>query len=73
MRVLAYALLDKEQERTLRLVGPAYFGPHAESHRGLCHGGSFCSVMDDAIGQQQCCSAKLLYALMQNIMTSLTH
>ncbi|KAJ1403915.1 hypothetical protein B484DRAFT_457449 [Ochromonadaceae sp. CCMP2298] len=32
-----------------QLVGPAYFTPRAESHRGLCHGGAFCSVMDDAV------------------------
>jgi acyl-coenzyme A thioesterase PaaI-like protein len=32
------------------LVGVAHFTPLAESHRGLCHGGSFCALMDDVIG-----------------------
>ena len=32
------------------LVGAAFFGPNAESHKGLCHGGSMCAVMDDVIG-----------------------
>jgi len=33
-----------------RLIGVAHFTPRAESHRGLCHGGSFCALMDDVIG-----------------------
>ena len=33
-----------------RLVGAAHFGPAAESHRGLCHGGTMCALMDDVIG-----------------------
>lgn len=38
-----------------RLVGPAHFTPRCESHRGLCHGGSFCALMDDAIGWMGFC------------------
>ena len=35
-------------ERTL--VGMVHFGENCESHRGLCHGGSMTSVMDDVCG-----------------------
>lgn len=40
-----------------RLVGVAYFSPKAESHRGLCHGGSFCALMDDVIGWMGFCTS----------------
>ena len=33
-----------------KLVGAAHFGPGAESHRGLCHGGAMTSLMDDVCG-----------------------
>ena len=33
-----------------KLTGIVQFTARAESHRGFCHGGSMCSVMDDAIG-----------------------
>ncbi|GMI23778.1 hypothetical protein TeGR_g7920, partial [Tetraparma gracilis] len=32
------------------LTGIATFGPAAESHRGLCHGGAMTSLMDDVCG-----------------------
>jgi hypothetical protein len=32
------------------LSGVVHFTRHAESHKGYCHGGSMCSVMDDVIG-----------------------
>lgn len=38
-----------------RLVGPAHFTYRSESHRGLCHGGSFCALMDDAMGWMGFC------------------
>ncbi|KAJ1407234.1 hypothetical protein B484DRAFT_403891 [Ochromonadaceae sp. CCMP2298] len=38
-----------------QLVGPAHFTARAESHQGLCHGGSFCALMDDAIGWMGFC------------------
>lgn len=38
-----------------RLIGPAHFTPRCESHRGLCHGGSYCALMDDAIGWMGFC------------------
>jgi acyl-coenzyme A thioesterase PaaI-like protein len=38
-----------------RLIGAAHFTPRAESHRGLCHGGSFCALMDDVIGWMGFC------------------
>ena len=37
------------------LVGPAFFSGAAESHKGLCHGGSMCALMDDAIGWMGFC------------------
>ncbi|KAL7573693.1 hypothetical protein ACA910_007735 [Epithemia clementina (nom. ined.)] len=33
-----------------QLTGIVQFTPRAESHRGYCHGGSMCSVLDDVIG-----------------------
>ena len=33
-----------------KLTGAVHFGPGAESHKGLCHGGAMCTVMDDIIG-----------------------
>ena len=33
-----------------RLVGAVHFGKGAESHKGLCHGGTMCTIMDDVIG-----------------------
>ncbi|CAJ1353532.1 unnamed protein product, partial [Effrenium voratum] len=32
------------------LQGPVCFGPGAESHRGLCHGGAMTSAFDDLLG-----------------------
>jgi hypothetical protein len=32
------------------LTGVAHFTHRAESHRGYCHGGSMCSLLDDVIG-----------------------
>eukprot|EP00980_Cylindrotheca_fusiformis_P002666 scaffold623_cov83-Cylindrotheca_fusiformis.AAC.3 len=37
-----------DQEKMM--VGVVWFGPHAESHRGLCHGGAMTSLMDDFCG-----------------------
>lgn len=37
------------------LVGAAFFSEKCESHRGLCHGGTFCALMDDAIGWMGFC------------------
>ncbi|KAL1508448.1 hypothetical protein AB1Y20_004551 [Prymnesium parvum] len=34
----------------LTLTGVVKFGPAAESHRGLCHGGAMTSLMDDLCG-----------------------
>ena len=33
-----------------KLTGVVYYSPRAESHKGYCHGGSMCSLMDDIIG-----------------------
>ena len=45
-RVLGYWV----ERATRTLVGIVRFGPGCESHRGLCHGGSMCSVLDDVLG-----------------------
>eukprot|EP01039_Chlorochromonas_danica_P008318 gene8318-9170_t len=55
VRILNYVMIPPsshlfEGETFPRLVGVAHFTPRSESHRGLCHGGSFCALMDDAIG-----------------------
>lgn len=39
--------------QTRELVGFVRFGPECESHRGLCHGGAMCSLLDDVCGH--CC------------------
>lgn len=39
-----------------RLIGAVHFGTGAESHRGLCHGGTMCTVMDDVVGWTGFCS-----------------
>lgn len=46
VRILEYYWEPNEQE----LYGVVWFGPDCESHRGLCHGGSFTSVLDDIAG-----------------------
>jgi hypothetical protein len=33
------------------LIGVAHFTEYAESHKGLCHGGSMCAIMDDVVGR----------------------
>eukprot|EP01040_Poterioochromonas_malhamensis_P009319 gene9319-10120_t len=64
VRILDYILVPpspaKEEEPAAEfpmLVGAVHFSPRAESHRGLCHGGSMCAVMDDAIGWCGFCSS----------------
>lgn len=52
-RVLEYSLLKPQPElgqQRPKLVGVAYFSPRAESHKGFCHGGSLCALMDDCVG-----------------------
>ena len=46
VQVLAYFW----READLTLTGIVRFGPDAESHRGLCHGGAMTSLMDDLCG-----------------------
>lgn len=46
--VQIHAYFWNAQDETL--TGIARFGPDAESHRGLCHGGSMTSLMDDLCG-----------------------
>ena len=48
VRIIGYALSGAGVGT--KLVGACYYSPNAESHKGLCHGGSMCSVMDDVIG-----------------------
>ena len=44
------------------LIGPALFTANAESHKGLCHGGSMCALMDDIVGWLGFCSTGQLRA-----------
>ena len=46
VRVLSYYYDDRSRE----MVGVVWFGPDAESHRRLCHGGAMSSLMDDFCG-----------------------
>ena len=46
VRVLQYYFDAEETSMT----GVVWFGPDAESHRGLCHGGAMSSLMDDFCG-----------------------
>lgn len=46
VRVLAYYY----DSHRAQLLGAVWFGPDAESHRGLCHGGAMSSLMDDMAG-----------------------
>ena len=66
VRIMEYMILEKSVEKELNidvnegvfypsLVGPAYFSGAAESHKGLCHGGSMCALMDDAVGWMGFC------------------
>lgn len=47
VRVLNYYY---DSSNTKEMIGVVWFGPHAESHRGLCHGGAMSSLMDDFCG-----------------------
>jgi len=38
------------EESSQTLTGVVWFGPEAESHRGLCHGGAMCALLDDVCG-----------------------
>jgi hypothetical protein len=66
VRIVKYAILPphstvNEADPFPRLIGATHFTSRAESHRGLCHGGSFCALMDDAIGWLGfCISGKVL-------------
>lgn len=57
--VVTVAAGEEGEEKTSAffstLVGVAMFTPQAESHRGLCHGGTHCALMDDAIGWMGFC------------------
>jgi hypothetical protein len=55
VRVLDYHLMrgpgsDSAAADAYSLVGVTHFSERAESHKGLCHGGSMCAVMDDVVG-----------------------
>lgn len=39
------------------LTGIVHFTSRAESHKGYCHGGSMCSIMDDIIGWTGFCAS----------------
>ena len=50
-KILEYHLLGPDEEGSdYSLVGVANFTKYSESHKGLCHGGSMCALMDDVVG-----------------------
>lgn len=64
VQIQEYLLMDKSNSHLLSkscdleypfLIGAAFFNEKCESHRGLCHGGTFCALMDDAIGWMGFC------------------
>ena len=48
VQVLSYYYNDNADSK--EMIGVVWFGPDAESHRGLCHGGAMSSLMDDFCG-----------------------
>ena len=48
VQVLSYYYNDDADSK--EMIGVVWFGPDAESHRGLCHGGAMSSLMDDFCG-----------------------
>ena len=59
MRVLEYRVKcgSTDSPTGMRLSGVVVFTSRAESHKGFCHGGSMCSVMDDIIGWTGFCAS----------------
>ena len=58
-RVTQYFLCFEPRDGTyprIRLHGTVRMGPAAESHRGLCHGGSMTALMDDVVGWTGFCA-----------------
>lgn len=62
VRILEYRLLynknddDNSNDNKATLTGIVHFTPNAESHKGYCHGGSMCSILDDIIGWTGFCA-----------------
>ena len=56
VHVCGYVLKGCEGGVGSQLIGAVHFGPGAESHRGLCHGGTMCSLMDDVVGWTGFCA-----------------
>jgi hypothetical protein len=51
VRILDYILLQPHDDiHDYSIVAPIIFTKNAESHKGLCHGGTMCAAMDDVIG-----------------------
>jgi acyl-coenzyme A thioesterase PaaI-like protein len=48
VQVLSYYYDDNAGSK--EMIGVVWFGPDAESHRGLCHGGAMSSLFDDFCG-----------------------
>eukprot|EP01038_Epipyxis_sp_PR26KG_P016636 gene16636-22734_t len=57
VHILDYVLVQpKVNEIFPTLTGVTHFTKRSESHRGFCHGGSMCALMDDAIGWMGFCA-----------------
>jgi acyl-coenzyme A thioesterase PaaI-like protein len=46
-----------EDDHSIHITSAVYFTKEAESHQGLCHGGTMCAVMDDVIGWTGFCES----------------
>lgn len=58
VHIVEYVLIpssEPEQHPFPSLHGLVRFRSSSESHKGLCHGGSACAVMDDALGWMGFC------------------
>lgn len=52
---IKYPMQHSEEKTTL--TGLVHFTNRAESHKGYCHGGGMCSIMDDIIGWTGFCAS----------------
>ena len=56
-----------------KVTGRVHFTQNAESHRGYCHGGAACSIMDDIIGWTAFCCGDTTTSLLRPNDTSSTN
>lgn len=61
VRIYDYLLSSSHPDHAIvtdiYLTSIVYFTSSAESHKGLCHGGTMCAIMDDVIGWTGFCES----------------